>query len=73
MDKEIIRVKANTLIDQMIHIKDRHRDILNSTEIDAINDTCNLISHNIKYLEEIEIILEKELLYIFFIEYIKYY
>ena len=52
MDKEILRVKANTLIDQMIHIKDRHRDILNATEIDAINDTCNLISHNIKYLEE---------------------
>ena len=52
MDKEIIRVKANTLIDQMIHIKDHHRYILNPTEIDAINDTCNLISHNIMYLEE---------------------
>lgn len=51
MDKEIVRIKANTLIDQMIRIKDNHRDILTMTEIDAINDMCNLVSHNIDRLE----------------------
>lgn len=51
MDKEIVRIKANMLIDQMIRIKDNHRDILTMTEIDAINDMCNLVSHNIDRLE----------------------
>lgn len=46
-----IGVYANCLIDELIRIKDRHRDILNSTEIDTINDACNLISHNIKELK----------------------
>lgn len=51
MDRDIVRVKANTLIDQMIQIKDKHRDILNMTEVDAINNMCNLVSHNIDRLE----------------------
>ena len=41
-----VQVYANMLIDELNRIKDHHRDILNSSEIDTINDTCNLIYHN---------------------------
>lgn len=46
-----IQVYANTVIDSLIRVKDYHRDVLNSTEIDAINDAANLISHNIQELK----------------------
>ena len=32
-----VKVYANCLIDEMIRIKDRHRDVLTGTEIDSIN------------------------------------
>lgn len=47
-----IKAYANTLIDQLISIKDNHRDVLTFEEIDYINDACNLISKNIERLEE---------------------
>ena len=48
-----VTVYANTLIDQLIRIKDNHRDILNRTEVNVINDACNIIEHNIRELKEI--------------------
>ena len=50
---ENISVYANTIIDGLIAIKDRHRDVLTSSEVDTLNDACNLISHNIKELKEV--------------------
>lgn len=47
-----IRTYANTLIDQLIRIKDNHRDVLTFDEIEHLNDACNLISHNLERLEE---------------------
>ena len=52
MGDEQIKVYANTLIDRLIFIKDRHKDIFNLMEIDTINDACNLIAHNIEKLEK---------------------
>lgn len=43
---------ANTIVDQLIRIKDMHRYELSRKEIDSINDACNLISHNISRLED---------------------
>lgn len=48
-----MRVYANTLIDRLIFIKDRHSNFLERNEIDTINDACNLISHNIEHLERV--------------------
>lgn len=47
-----MRVYANTIVDQLIRIKDMHRYELSRREIDSINDACNLISHNINRLED---------------------
>ena len=44
---------ANGLIDGLIYIKDRHRDVLLRAEIDNINNACNLIEHNIDVLKRI--------------------
>lgn len=46
-----VGVIANVIIDELIAIKDSHRDVLTRSEIDTINDACNLISHNIKELK----------------------
>lgn len=46
-----IQVYGNALIDEMCLIKDRHRDVLSRTEIDSINDICNLVQHNLKELK----------------------
>ena len=48
-DKEL-RTYANTCVDHLIAIKDSHRDVLMWSEIDAINDICNLVTHNIDNL-----------------------
>lgn len=55
MDSSVfdIRVYANSIIDALILIKDSNRDKLSVTEIDALNDACNLISHNIDRLEKV--------------------
>lgn len=47
-----MRVYANTIVDQLIRIKDMHRYELSKKEIDSINDACNLISHNLEVLKE---------------------
>lgn len=47
-----VRVYASTLVDQLIRIKDRHRDVLSCSEVDVINDACNLIDHNLKELKK---------------------
>lgn len=46
-----VHVYANILVDELIAIKDRHRDTLTMTEIESINDICNLVSHNIKEIK----------------------
>ena len=46
-----VHVYANVLIDELIAIKDMHRDVLTRTEVESINDACNLISHNIKEIK----------------------
>ena len=48
-----VTVYTNTLIDQLIRIKDNHRDILTRTEVDALNAACNIIEHNIKELRNV--------------------
>ena len=48
---EDIKTYANTLIDQLISIKDFHRGELLGSEVETINDVCNLISDNIENLE----------------------
>ena len=47
-DLELI---ANKTVDDLIRIKDRHRDILMADEINTINAACNLIYHNRKELK----------------------
>ena len=46
-----VHVYANVLVDELIAIKDRHRDVLNRTEVESINDICNLVTHNIKEIK----------------------
>ena len=48
-DLELI---ASTTVDQLIRIKDRHRDILMADEIRMLNTACNLLEHNIDKLEK---------------------
>lgn len=52
MEKQELELYANTLVDQLILIKDRHKSELRRHEVDAINDICNLVSHNLKVLEK---------------------
>lgn len=42
---------ASTTVDQLIRIKDRHRDILMADEINTINRACNLLYKNRKELK----------------------
>lgn len=44
-------VYGNMLIDELIGIKDRNRDTLTMSEVDAINDACNFIE---EYIQEIK-------------------
>ena len=48
-----VTVYANTIIDGLIAIKDLHRDVLTRSEVDTINDACNLIEANIRELKKI--------------------
>lgn len=43
---------ANRLINQLNRIKDAHRDVLYADELNAINNICNLVAHNIKEIKE---------------------
>lgn len=46
------RVIGNIIIDNLISIKDSHRDVLTSTEIDSLNDACNFIEDVIREIKE---------------------
>ena len=50
MDKVIydVRVYANDVVDRLIALKDMNRDKLTRSEIETLNDACNIIEHNIK-------------------------
>lgn len=39
-------VEINMIIDRLISIKDSHRDELTYSEIDTINDACNILEEN---------------------------
>lgn len=43
-----VRVYANDVVDRLNAIKDNNRDKLSRSEIDTLNDACNIIKHNIK-------------------------
>ena len=43
-----VRVYANDVVDRLNALKDKNRDKLCRTEIEALNDAANLILHNIK-------------------------
>ena len=47
-----LEVYASTLVDELIAIKDHHKDVLNRSEVDSINDACNLIYHNRKEIKK---------------------
>ena len=48
---EDVKTYAHTLVDQLINIKDFHRGELLGSEVEAINDVCNLIIDNMDNLE----------------------
>lgn len=43
-----VRVYANDVVDRLNALKDKNRDKLSTTEIETLNDACNIIEHNIK-------------------------
>ncbi len=47
-----LELLASTTVDQLIRIKDRHRDILMADEVNTINRAANLIYHNRKELKQ---------------------
>ena len=50
MDRVIydVRVYANDVVDRLNSVKGNNRDKLCQSDIQALNDAINLISHNIK-------------------------
>lgn len=48
MDLEMF---ANRLVEELILLKDMHKQELDKREIDTINNSCNLIYHNRKVLQ----------------------
>ena len=46
------RVIGNMIIDTLIGIKDSHRDVLTSTEVDDINRAANFIEDVIREIKE---------------------
>ena len=47
-----LELLASTTVDQLIRIKDRHRDILMADEINSLNVACNLLYKNRKELKQ---------------------
>ena len=43
-----VRVYANDVVDRLNALKDRNRDKLSRSDIETLNDACNIIEHNIK-------------------------
>lgn len=48
------KLELNILIEKVIGIRDRHRDVLSIEELDVLADMCNVIDHNIEVLREDE-------------------
>ena len=50
MDRVIfdVRVYANDVVDRLNAVKDKNRDKLSTSDIEALNDAANLILHNLK-------------------------
>ena len=46
------RVIGNMIIDTLIRIKDRHRDVLTRTEVDDLNRAANFIEDVIREIKE---------------------
>lgn len=46
------RVIGNMIIDELISIKDRHRDVLTMTEVDSINSAANFIEDVIREMQK---------------------
>ncbi|MBQ1295451.1 MAG: hypothetical protein IIY21_15515, partial [Clostridiales bacterium] len=46
------RVIGNMIIDTLIGIKDSHRDVLTSTEVDDLNRAANFIEDVIREIKE---------------------
>lgn len=47
-----LKTYANTLIDELCFLKDKHKHELTRSEVDTINNVANLIEHNIENLTE---------------------
>lgn len=47
-----LELYASKIVDELIRIKDMHKDIFYADEINTINNACNLIYHNRKVLEK---------------------
>ena len=52
MDRLVIDY-ANNVVEALIRLKDSHKGDLTLDEVEAINDACNLIDHNLKRLNVI--------------------
>jgi hypothetical protein len=47
-----LKTYANTLIDELCLLKDKHKHELTRSEVETINNAANLIEHNIENLTE---------------------
>ena len=47
-----LELYAGRIVEQLIRIKDMHRDVLYADEINTLNNAANLIYHNRKVLEQ---------------------
>lgn len=46
-----LELYAGKIVEELIRIKDRHRDVLYADEINTLNNAANLIYHNRKELK----------------------
>lgn len=46
-----LEMYANRLVEELILLKDKHKQELSSKEIDTLNNSANIIYHNRKVLE----------------------
>ena len=48
-----VKVYANYVVEKLIRLKDSNKSVLTRNEVDAINDACNLIDHNLEELKRV--------------------
>lgn len=46
------KVELTILVDKLINIKDKHRNVLSIEEVETLNAACNLIDHNLDKLKD---------------------